>query len=1173
MWFFLLALKQLRARWQSLLTIIVGALLAAIIGANASLYTEAIASVGLLEHLSVQRSADTHMLVRGSFTPENPENVTNQQDRLTSIVTEMTSNSFDANPWTPTIYAGAETQAMFALRDGNDMPNVSLRLAHYTDIQQFVTIEAGTFPNADTDTTTAIPVAIHADAASQLGLTIGDQLNIDQRGWDTSQIFTVEIVGLIRETDPTAPYWLEDSPLRRDIGSDYRTNLLTTETAFQQVTGVFIPQPIVQLNWRLLFPHVRFPVARLNTISEQVSSLEPVLADEAEVVLNDRSAFVVATDLPNVLASYGSSIDLLNIPTSLILLQLGALVLFFLVVIAALVRRGERREIALLQSRGGADKHIFILQGIETLIICTLTALIAPFLARAILLVLLPLFTGITGVTLVLDSTEFLYAGLVSLVAFVILLWTVRPVLRQPLITGGGVAARSHKQTWWQRYYIDVVLLVVGIIALTQFSQDRILTTAVDGTVRADPLLLLSPTLLFIAVSSIMLRFVPLIMNALSQLAMRRTGLVSVLATWQVSREPLHYGRITFLLALAIGIGGFAVTYQSTIRGNERDRALYAVGSEARLVFSDESTHEQRVDLINTMDDIPDIDDTSINTRIALVNINSGSAGASGRSSGGRSRNRQTGVLLAVNSETIIDVAYERPDLGTLTPPQLEDVTLPEIGQVIPAGTQTITLQAHVAAQLYVNFNNYTDAFIPSPEILRQAVTITARFRDADGGIITRMFIPDSEALDAMLAVYQEAFLEAQAEREERGIETTDQIVPADVAYPDSGWITLTATLSANNAPLSTEDLTLDALLIDTNGFVNFTGAQLTFADIRADDTLLSMYDTEDWAPLNVLFDPTAFVTSDFTPDDYEGESFTFGWFSDDNTSFGLFYNYPAITTVTPQVVNGNQLDEENIVGIPVYISRSLAESAELVVGQRFSLLVGRVTPWFEVIDIIDYYPTLYQDEPYLVADQDLLSYTLARSPLTDVLTGEIWIQTSPTVDVRAIPVIRDGINSGVITDVRTVNEQLQTYRSDTLALGIIGLLYFSFVIGMILSAVSLFTYVSLSIKDRLTEFAVLRAMGLPDSRVLLLIVLEQVLILVTALILGAIIGYLLTTQVLLALMLSAAGGNVTPPNIIRFDVGATLLYSLVIILVMILILAVSTVRVRRDSGAQALRF
>ncbi|MEO1288199.1 MAG: ABC transporter permease [Chloroflexota bacterium] len=417
-----MALKQLRARWQSLLTIIVGALLAAIIGANASLYTEAIASVGLLEHLNAQSTADTHMLVRSSFTPVNPENVTNQRETLTSIVSQVTGDIFGADAWMPTIYTGAETQALFVLRDDVEIANTSLRVAHYDSIENFVTVEAGIFPAPSTDISAVIPVAIHVDAATRLDLSLGDQLTLDQRGRDTSQIFTVEIVGLVRETDATAPYWLDDSPLRRTLGSDYQTNLLTTESAFQQITGTFLPEPTAQLNWRLLFPQGRFPVARLDTISEQVNQFDDVIADSAEETLDDRSAFVVDTDLPSVLASYGSSIDLLNIPTGLILLQLGALVLFFLVVIAALVRRGERREIALLQSRGGDDKQILILRGIETLIICVITALIAPFLARAILLVLLPLFTGIRGVTLVLDSTEFLYAGLVSLFAFVILL-------------------------------------------------------------------------------------------------------------------------------------------------------------------------------------------------------------------------------------------------------------------------------------------------------------------------------------------------------------------------------------------------------------------------------------------------------------------------------------------------------------------------------------------------------------------------------------------------------------------------------------------------------------------------------------------------------------------------------------------------------------------------------
>ncbi len=205
---------------------------------------------------------------------------------------------------------------------------------------------------------------------------------------------------------------------------------------------------------------------------------------------------VSATELPAILEAYHDEVTHLAAPFGLLLLQIGALVLFFLVVIGALVRRGERREVALLQSRGAFDHQIVLLRGVEALLICALATVIAPILARQLLLAFAPLFSDVDNLPLNLDLTPFLYAGGAAALALVVLIATLRPVLRMPLILAGGSAMRSEKASWWQRYYLDVVLLVVGSAALLRLlNTDSPFAQTVIGDVQADPLLLIAPAL------------------------------------------------------------------------------------------------------------------------------------------------------------------------------------------------------------------------------------------------------------------------------------------------------------------------------------------------------------------------------------------------------------------------------------------------------------------------------------------------------------------------------------------------------------------------------------------------------------------------------------------------------------------------------------------------------
>ncbi len=69
LWFIEYANLRLLARWRSLLTLIIGVVLAAMIGANAILYTHAIAQIGMVETLNSDRAGLAHIAIRLGLVP------------------------------------------------------------------------------------------------------------------------------------------------------------------------------------------------------------------------------------------------------------------------------------------------------------------------------------------------------------------------------------------------------------------------------------------------------------------------------------------------------------------------------------------------------------------------------------------------------------------------------------------------------------------------------------------------------------------------------------------------------------------------------------------------------------------------------------------------------------------------------------------------------------------------------------------------------------------------------------------------------------------------------------------------------------------------------------------------------------------------------------------------
>ena len=182
------------------------------------------------------------------------------------------------------------------------------------------------------------------------------------------------------------------------------------------------------------------------------------------------------------------------------------------------------------------------------------------------------------------------------------------------------------------------MLLVVGVAALWRLiSRESPLTSTQMGEVEADPLLLLAPMLSFVAVGSALLRLFPHISGLAARVLSRGRRLPGALAAWQVSREPAHYGRITFLLTLAIGIGWLATSFHATLQRSQRDQAAYAVGADVRIKERDSVAKINRTREEAFYADLPGVEAVGLVARFYVPN-----AGREGRQS-------LSGEILAVN--------------------------------------------------------------------------------------------------------------------------------------------------------------------------------------------------------------------------------------------------------------------------------------------------------------------------------------------------------------------------------------------------------------------------------------------------------------------------------------------------------------------------------------------
>ncbi len=1135
-WAFRLALLRLAAQWQSLLTIVVGVLLAAIIGANAPLYTAAVAQVGLVQRLERQPASDANIFSRISLTSLEVDDLEATWQSADAVVRDQVRRVFEeALPgWVRRVVAWGESAPLLVVRDGEDLPGTRFRVAYYEGWQEAMRLIEGRWPAEPAEAGIDMEIALPLQAAIGLGLSVGDDLVLDQRGWETSMPIRVRVTALVAAQDESDPYWMAPSPLRVDSSSQWNTetNALTTRESFLRAAVDYVPQTRSLLGWRVLFDPERLPytaipqaVARLNGFSANLTALFNAPGSQP---VN----FVYSTDLVSLLRQYAAEVSLLGAPFGLLLLQIGALVIFFLVAMATLVRRGERRELAMLQSRGAFDRQLLLLRGVEALLIAILAALAGPLLAQRLLIWLAPLFTGLERLPLVLDASAFLYAGLAAAVAFIALMGTLPPVLRLPLTLAGGSAARAARQPWWQKTYLDVILVIIGGAALWRLiSTATPLSGAQVGGLEADPLLLLAPALLFVALGSLLLRLFPGLMRLLARFFARRDGLSRALAAWQVSREPVHYGRIALLLTLAIGIGWFATSFRATVSRSQSDQARYAVGTDIRLLERNIVLDVDRARPVEAYLALDGVMAASPVMRFFNVDV---------------ARDRQNpmpGEVLAIDADSFGGTLYWRSDLGPVKAPRPpgQPLALPTPGRTLPAETARIGLWARMDVRGF----SFSAAMLYQPDLdrLLRRMTITARLRDAAG---TFLHVP---------------FRAVEVEWTRRG---TDRPGLEMRSFNTSGWVYLEASLA--ELPLQPQgELRLETLYWqhrarDTQERdLRLSLANLTTIAADGRVTALNWLEQPGW---EVVYDSGAPIRDGFT--------------------------YPAAVpdraTVGRQVV-WDQLGVLSTVGIvldypaappiPAVASTTLVELNGLQIGDMYRLVnVGGISPTVQVVDTTVYYPSLYGEQrPFLVVDQAALLYAINRRPGAAVYPAEMWLRLAP--GVTAEEVLRaadtDGDDTAIIR-AETLERTLRGLQTNPLALGLLGLLFLAFVVALVLSVVGLMTYAALTAQSRRNEFGVLRALGMSLGRLAASLALEQALVMLTGALLGAALGAILSDRVVPTLAIGATGEAITPPFVVQVEVAALAQYSLIMAGVLLVVLIASLLLVRRLSLAQTLR-
>lgn len=194
-----------------------------------------------------------------------------------------------------------------------------------------------------------------------------------------------------------------------------------------------------------------------------------------------------------------------------------------------------------------------------------------------------------------------------------------------------------------------------------------------------------------------------------------------------------------------------------------------------------------------------------------------------------------------------------------------------------------------------------------------------------------------------------------------------------------------------------------------------------------------------------------------------------------------------------------------------VLLSSSFRDDYRLRVGDKVFIRLGQGDSLeFTVYGFIDYFPscnpyTGYEEESMKKSYFAVINHSYIMKKLQPV-PYEVWIKKQPGVsDGEIIEQLKE-LNLDV-ERVDFTSQELIEKKNDPILLGTNGVLTMCFIITMFIAAIGFVLFWVLSIREKSLKFGIFRAMGMPMRNVTLIMLCEQLLVSVTAIIIGILLG------------------------------------------------------------------
>ncbi|MCC6604279.1 MAG: ABC transporter permease [Anaerolineae bacterium] len=258
---------------------------------------------------------------------------------------------------------------------------------------------------------------------------------------------------------------------------------------------------------------------------------------------------------------------------------------------------------------------------------------------------------------------------------------------------------------------------------------------------------------------------------------------------------------------------------------------------------------------------------------------------------------------------------------------------------------------------------------------------------------------------------------------------------------------------------------------------------------------------------------------------------------------------------------------------LPALVSQSFLVKAQTKVGDVLNLTINSQPMRFEIVGVVNYFPTLYEDlnAGYLITNRVLLLDTFNTQTSQPMNNNEALLAVATAVPPQTVSAAALSDLTAVKTAIAQEEVRLNI-KADPMALGLRSVTLFGYLLTTALSLVGFATHFYLSAKQKEAIYGVLRSMGMSPGQLYAVLVLEQVVLILFGLAIGTALGVVLNQITLPGLPITFGDRPPTPPFIARNDWTAVLQIYVTLAVAFFISLGIATLLLWRTKLHQVLR-